>query len=74
MKSGVSLSNDGCLNRKGMLSFNYGVIVYEVVASHTYLRGEVVCMSTYESISLMIAFGMLILTLLTYIDRNNKRK
>ncbi|MBP3422022.1 MAG: hypothetical protein J6K37_07115 [Lachnospiraceae bacterium] len=31
-------------------------------------------MSSYEAISLMIAFGMLIVALLTYIDRNNKRK
>ncbi len=31
-------------------------------------------MSTYEAISLMIAFGMLIVALLAYIDRNNKRK
>ncbi len=31
-------------------------------------------MSTYEAISLMIGFGMLIVTLLAYIDRNNKRK
>lgn len=31
-------------------------------------------MSTYEAISLMIAFGMLIIALLAYIDRNNKRK
>ncbi|RGU92402.1 putative holin-like toxin [Clostridium sp. AF15-17LB] len=31
-------------------------------------------MSTYEAISLMIAFGMLMLALLAYIDRNNKRK
>ena len=31
-------------------------------------------MSTYETLSLMIAFGMLIIALLAYIDRNNKRK
>lgn len=31
-------------------------------------------MSTYEAISLMIGFGMFIIALLTYIDRNNKRK
>lgn len=36
--------------------------------------GEVVQMSTYEAISLMIAFGMLVIALLAYIDRNNKRK
>ncbi|HBI72444.1 MAG TPA: hypothetical protein DEG06_03420 [Lachnospiraceae bacterium] len=29
---------------------------------------------TYESISLMITFGMFIIALLAYIDRNNKRK
>lgn len=53
--------------------------MYKVVASHTntglgLYRGEVVSMTTYEAISLMIAFGMLIITLLAYIDRNNKRK
>lgn len=31
-------------------------------------------MGTYETISLMILFGMLIITLLAYIDRNNKQK
>jgi len=31
-------------------------------------------MSTYETISLMIAFGMFIVALLAYIDRINKRK
>ena len=35
---------------------------------------EVVSMTTYEAISLMIAFGMFIIALLAYIDRNNKRK
>lgn len=48
--------------------------MYKVVASQNLKRGEVVYMSTYESISLMIAFGMLIIALLAYIDRNNKRK
>ena len=31
-------------------------------------------MTTYEAISLMISFGMLIVALLAYIDRENKRK
>lgn len=31
-------------------------------------------MTIYESISLMILFGTLLITLLAYIDRNNKRK
>ena len=31
-------------------------------------------MTTYEAISLMISFGVFLLALLTYIDRNNKRK
>jgi len=31
-------------------------------------------MTTFEAISLMLAFGMLLITLLAYIDRNNKRK
>jgi hypothetical protein len=31
-------------------------------------------MSTYEAIYLMIAFGMLIIALLVYVDRDNKRK
>ena len=31
-------------------------------------------MSTYEAISLMIAFGMLIIALLAYVDRNHKHK
>ena len=31
-------------------------------------------MTTYEAISLMIAFAMMLIALLAYIDRNNKRK
>ena len=31
-------------------------------------------MTVYEAISLMIAFSMLLITLLAYIDRNNRRK
>ena len=31
-------------------------------------------MTTYESLSLMIAFAMMLIALLAYIDRNNKRK
>ncbi len=48
--------------------------MYKVVASRARDRREVVQMSTYEAISSMIGFGMLIVALLTYIDRNNKRK
>ncbi|MCH5265837.1 MAG: putative holin-like toxin [Lachnospiraceae bacterium] len=44
------------------------------IASLTYKRREVVHMSTYETLSLMIAFGTLIIALLAYIDRKNKRK
>lgn len=43
-------------------------------ASQTRDRWEVVHMTTYEAISLMISFGMLLIALLTYIDRKNKRK
>jgi len=50
-----------------------------VLASRTdyrtdYRREVVSMMTTFEGISLMIAFAMLIVTLLAYIDRNNKRK
>ncbi len=31
-------------------------------------------MSIYEAISLMIAFGMLIIALIAYTDRNNSKK
>jgi len=31
-------------------------------------------LTTFEAISLMIAFAMLIITLLAYIDRTHKRK
>jgi len=30
-------------------------------------------MTTFEAISLMLAFGMLLITLLAYLDRNNKQ-
>ena len=31
-------------------------------------------MTTFEALSLMLTFAMLLVTLLAYIDRNNKRK
>ncbi|WP_279381018.1 putative holin-like toxin [Alkaliphilus hydrothermalis] len=31
-------------------------------------------MSTYEAISLMIMFGMLLISLISYTDRNNRPK
>ena len=31
-------------------------------------------LTTYEALSLMIAFAMMLIALLAYIDRNNKRK
>ena len=37
-------------------------------------RGEVVHMTVYEAISLMISFSTLIIALLAYIDRKNRRK
>ena len=35
---------------------------------------KVVPMTTYEALSLMMTFGVFLITLLAYIDRNNKRK
>lgn len=37
-------------------------------------RGEVVHMTVYEAISLMISFGTLIIALLAYIDRKNRQE
>ncbi|MDI9476225.1 MAG: putative holin-like toxin [Natronincolaceae bacterium] len=31
-------------------------------------------MSTYEAIYLIIAFGVLLISLISYLDRNNSRK
>jgi len=31
-------------------------------------------MSTYEALALMLAFGMLLITLISYLDRNNNTK
>ncbi|QCP36919.1 hypothetical protein AR1Y2_3465 [Anaerostipes rhamnosivorans] len=45
-----------------------------MAASQFIRRREVVLMTTYEALSLMLAFGMFIIALLAYIDRNNKRK
>lgn len=41
---------------------------------HTRDRGEVVLMDMYEAISLLFLGGTFLMALLTYIDRNNKRK
>lgn len=45
-----------------------------VVSLPFYKRWEVVRMTTFEAIYLMLAFGTFIIALLAYIDRNNKRK
>ena len=37
-------------------------------------RREVVYMSTYEVLTLLILFGTFLIALLAYMDRNNKRK
>ena len=42
--------------------------------SLTLKRREVVQMSTYEVLTLLILFGTFLVALLAYIDRNNKRK
>ena len=51
-----------------------GAFVYTVVASQTRDRGEVMQMETYETLSVLFLGGTFLLALLTYIDRNNKRK
>jgi len=43
-------------------------------ASLTWSGREVVQMSTYEVLTLLILFGTFLVALLAYIDRNNKRK
>lgn len=55
--------------------------MYRVVASLAYQRREVVPMSAFEIISIVIAinslligFGMLIIALLAYIESRHKRK
>ena len=45
-----------------------------VVASRLFTRREVEPMDTYEVLTLLILFGTFLIALLTYIDRNNKRK
>ena len=44
------------------------------LASYSYERGEVVQMNVSDAISLMLTFGIFLIALLTYIDRNNRRK
>lgn len=39
-----------------------------------YRRGEVVHMDISDAMSLMLTFGIFLVALLTYIDRNNRRK
>lgn len=46
-----------------------GVIVHRVVTSYSTKDKGVVQMSTFEAISVMIAFGTLIIVLLSYIDK-----
>ena len=42
------------------------------MAFYSYERGEVVQMTVFEAISLMISFGLLIVALLAYIDKHKK--
>lgn len=57
-----------------MLKFSLRVIVYKVEASRTEYRREVVQMEIYEVLSLLFLGGSFLISLLTYIDRNSKRK
>lgn len=42
------------------------------MASYSYGRGEVVQMTAFEAVSLMISFGLFIIALLAYIDKHKK--
>lgn len=42
------------------------------MASYSYERGEVVQMTAFEAVSLMISFGLFIIALLAYIDKHKK--
>lgn len=39
-----------------------------------HFRKEVVVMSTYQALSLMIGFGMLLITLISYLDRDKSNR
>ena len=56
-----------------VLFFTQRVIVYRVVASKTRDRLEVVRMEMFSFQDLLL-FATFLITLLAYIDRNNKRK
>ena len=56
-----------------MILFTQRVIVYRVVASKTRDRLEVVRMEMFSFQELLL-FATFLITLLAYIDRNNKRK
>ena len=50
-------------------------LCYSALSHHgKYGKREVMCMSTYEVLSLLFLGGTFLITLLVYIDRNNKRK
>lgn len=55
---------------------NYATICMKVIGKagcvyHLFLTKEVVAMTTYEMLSLMIAFGMLVVAI---VNKNNDRK
>ena len=64
-----------CHKTKNVVEYQRGTIVLQGGSlPKLEQRREVVYMSTYEVLTLLILFGTFLIALLAYIDRNNKRK
>lgn len=59
---------------QGCASISMSNRITRWLASRTNFRREVVQMNTYEVLTLLFSGGVFLLALLTYIDRNHKRK
>lgn len=53
-------------------SYNRTIVNRVRLPPDIYERGEVVLMTEFEAISLMISFGILLIALLAYIDKHKK--
>ena len=60
--------------RKYVIIYKWSVVLQDGKPPKLHRRWEVVHMSTFECIYLMLTFGTFIIALLAYIDRKNKRK
>lgn len=58
---------------KFILYYNFNAISY-MGSDASFKLKEVVIMTTYQALSLMMSFGILLIALISYLDRDKKSK